>query len=288
MKSIALVLGFFILGTFALGSIASVSTWEAPSAASAHFKKVVLIVFENADYSKVIKQKDFLELSGKGALFTNFTAETHPSQGNYIAMIGGTDHGVQSDKPVNLEASHVGDLLEKVGKDWRVYAEDYPGHCFTGNTSGHYARKHVPFLSFINVTSNPQRCDKIESDAHFDQDLSSGSLPEFSMYIPNLKNDGHDTGVDFAGKWLTKRFGALLSQPAALKDVLFVITYDEGMQSVNNNIFTLFLGAQVQPGVKNDTNLNHISILKMIEDEMGLGNLGALDSRAMPITNIWK
>ncbi|MGZ3745048.1 MAG: alkaline phosphatase family protein [Pseudobdellovibrionaceae bacterium] len=245
-------------------------------------------MFENADYTQAIAQKDFLNLSAKGTLFTNFTAETHPSQGNYLAMIAGTDHGVRNDEAVNFPDSHLGDLLEKAGKDWRVYAEDYPGSCFTGMTSGKYARKHVPFLSFMNVTKNPKRCGKVQSDTHFDQDLKLGSLPEFSMYIPNLNNDGHDTGVEFAGKWLTKRFGSLLSQPSALGEVLFIITFDEGDRSPKNQIFTLLLGSHIQVGLKNTAALNHISILKMIEDEWALGNLGTQDQTAAPVQGIWK
>jgi len=123
----------------------------------------------------------------EGALFTNFKAATHPSQGNYVAMISGSTFGILSDKNIDLNERHIGDLLEESHRDWKIYAEGYPGHCYTEKTSGNYARKHVPFLSFTNVTANPSRCAKIVEGQLFFSDFESGNLKDFSMYIPNLK-----------------------------------------------------------------------------------------------------
>jgi hypothetical protein len=228
------------------------------------------------------------ELTKKGALLTNMFGETHPSQGNYIAMIAGSNLKVRSDKPFDLPDSHLGDLLEKSKKDWRVYAEDYPGDCFTGDSSQDYARKHVPFISFTNVSKDPSRCKKIETADRFNQDFAAGLTPEYSMYVPNLKDDGHNTGVYFAGNWLQSKFGSLLEKPEALGDTLFVITFDESEGTKTNQIYTILLGAEIVPGRSNAQLLNHVSLLKMIEDEFGLGNLGRDDAKASAITGIWR
>ncbi len=254
-----------------------------------HFKKVVWIVFENVNYSKALAQPDFQKIAQNGVLFTNFTAEVHPSQGNYIAMIAGSNFGIANDNNVDLNETHVGDLLEKAGLNWKVYAEDYPGNCFTGKTSGNYARKHVPFMSFTNVTQNSARCLNVEDEKRFDDDMTKGLLPEFSMYIPNIKNDGHDTGVDYAGKWITKKFGSRLSNPSALGDVLFIITFDEsGPLSPNNQIYTVLVGANINAGTKNAQALRHPALLKMIEDEFKIGNLGREDAQAPSLSGVWK
>ena len=259
------------------------------NASSGHFKKVVWIVFENTNYSKALGQPDFSKLAYNGALFTNLTAEVHPSQGNYIAMVAGSKLGVTNDNVVDLKDSHIGDLLEKAGLKWKTYAENYPGNCFTGKSSGNYYRKHVPFMSFANVSQNSARCLNIEDEKNFFDDFKSGSLPEFSMYIPNIKNDGHDTGVDYAGKWLGSSFGSLLSNPAGLGDVLFIITFDEsGLLSPNNQIYTVLLGANIRAGAQNNQALNHPALLKMIEDEFSIGDLGREDHIAPTISGIWK
>lgn len=257
-------------------------------ASAERFKKVVWIIFENTNYQAAMKQADFMKAGQSGALFTNMQAETHPSQGNYIAMVAGSILGVKNDKPVNLSENHVGDLLEKSGLDWRVYAENYPGGCFTGAVSGKYVRKHVPFMSFTNVSRDKTRCLKIQNDANFFNEFSAGTLPEFSMFIPNIDNDGHDTDINFAGRWMTSKFGTLFSAPQTLGDTLFIITFDENEGTPGNQIYTAFVGANVVPGSVNTQALNHPAILKMIEDELHLGDLGRADTAAPEITGIWK
>jgi hypothetical protein len=263
--------------------------FSSAALAQNHFKKVVWIVFENETNDVVLKQPDFAKVAEAGVLLTNIVAETHPSQGNYISMIAGSTLGVSGDQNYDLKQTHIGDLLEKAGMDWRVYAENYPGNCFTGKSSGLYARKHIPFMSFTNISQNPTRCAKIESEARFFEDYKNKTLPEFSMYIPNLKNDGHNTGYDYAGKWLSATFGDLLSKPDALGDTLFIITFDESaLKSSVNSIYTVLIGSNILAGSKNSQNLNHIALLKMIEDEFKLGNLGRSDATALALTGIWK
>ncbi len=254
-----------------------------------HFKKVVWIVFENTNYTKALAQADFKNLTQNGVLFTSLRAEIHPSQGNYIAMIAGSTLGVSNDNVIDLKESHVGDLLEKAGMKWKTYAENYPGNCFRGKSSGDYYRKHVPFMSFANVSQDSARCLNIENESNFFDDFKKGTLPEFSMYIPNIKNDGHDTGVDFAGKWLTKKFGSILSNPSVLGDVLFIVTFDGSEKlSPKNQIFTVLLGTNIKKGSQNDQILSHPALLKLIEDEYGIGNLGREDLSSPVINGIWK
>jgi hypothetical protein len=108
------------------------------------------------------------------------------------------------------------------------------------------------------------------------------------MYVPNIKDDGHDTGTDFAGKWLTATFGDILANPSSLGDTLLILTFDESGASPRNQIYTAVLGANVVPGVKNNQAVNHTALLKMVEDELGTGNLGRDDAKALVISGIWK
>jgi phospholipase C len=253
-----------------------------------NFKKVVIVVFENANYDRVMANNNIKKLNQYGVSFSHMMAETHPSQGNYIAMIAGSLLGVKNDKVIDLNESHLGDLLEKANMKWKVYAEDYPGNCFKEKHSGLYARRHVPFLSFLNVSTNGSRCLNIENEKNFLEDYKNGSLPEFSMYIPNVKNDGHDSNIDFSSNYILSKFGSILTNPSQMKDVLFIITYDESGASPVNQIYTAFFGANIKPATTNDQVVNHYSILRMIEEEFNIGNLGREDSKAMPIVGIWK
>ena len=65
------------------------------------------------------------------------------------------------DKPHDLTAPSLADQLEAAGFSWRVYAENYPGGCFTGPTSldgadgkGDYRRKHNPAISFTAISGD--------------------------------------------------------------------------------------------------------------------------------------
>ncbi|MDO9183947.1 MAG: alkaline phosphatase family protein [Bacteriovorax sp.] len=254
---------------------------------AANFNKVLVIVFENTEYSKAIQQPFFSSLVKEGALFTNFKAAIHPSLGNYIAMIAGTTFNIVNDKPIDLNERHIGDLLEDVKKDWKVYAEDYPGNCFLGKTSGDYARKHVPFMSFVNVQKNPARCAKIVEAKEFFTDFSSSKLKDFSMYIPNLKNDGHDTGIAIGDKWFKKNFDSILHSPNFPKDLLVVVTFDEGT-TPTNQIYTLLFGANIKPGAQSARANNFYTLLRTYEDGLGLGSLNKNDVNAQIIDDVWK
>jgi hypothetical protein len=257
------------------------------SAQAANFNKVLVIVFENTEYMNALKQPFFASLTKEGALLTNFKAAIHPSQGNYVAMIAGSTFNINHDKSIDLAERHIGDLLEEAKRDWKAYAEDYPGNCFLEKRSGDYARKHVPFMSFTNVTKNPARCKKIVEAKEFFKDFEAGKLPDFSMYIPNLKNDGHDTGITIGDKWFKKAFDSVLHSPKLPKDLLIVITFDEGT-TMNNQIYTLLYGANVAPGSKSALPYNFYSLLKTYEENLGLGSLNKNDISAQIIEDVWK
>lgn len=253
------------------------------AANAAKFERVVYVIFENTNYKDAIAVPEFAEYAKRGLLFTNFFGETHPSQPNYIAMISGSTLGVNTNNNVDLTENHLGDLLENKGFDWRVYAEDYPGNCFLGKTYGHYARKHTPFLSFKNVSTNSERCNKVQNLNQFFSDWKNKTLPSFSMIIPNNESNGHDTGVEGAGVWLKSTFERFVTDSETLEKTLFVITFDEGSRLGKNQIYTAILGASIAPGTRNTQKLNHYNLLKMIEDEWQLGDLGRGDKQAQPI-----
>ena len=261
---------------------------KAPAAPAPHFKKVMIVIFENMDYDAPLERPFFTKLANEGALLSNFYAETHPSQPNYIALVSGSTHGVTGDGNVDLDARHLGDLLEAKGKQWKTYAEAYPGGCFTKAQSKTYVRKHVPFMSFRNVQASSQRCGRIVNSADLQTDLKNGTLPDFSLYIPDLNNDGHDTNAKYADGWFAKAFGPLIANRELMKDLLIIATFDESSLFGGNHIYTAFYGAGVRPGAVSNMEYSHYSILRTIEDEFGLDTLGLNDVKASAITDIWR
>jgi phospholipase C len=249
---------------------------------------VVIITLENGNPNNALNQPFLNYISKQGAYLSDFHAVTHPSQPNYIAMTAGSTFGVFHDFNVNLSKRHIGDLLEESNKTWKVYAENYPGNCYLGSSAGLYARKHVPFLSFKNVQSNHQRCQNITNAEQFAADLAADKLPDYSFYVPNLNNDGHNTNLAYADNWLKTAFGPIFSNTEIMKNTLFIITFDEDDFFHGNRIYTAFLGAAVRPGAYSSQEYDLYSLLKTIEEIFELGDLGRKDESADTILDIWR
>ena len=255
----------------------------------APFKKVFIVVLENADADQALRQAFLRELTQKGALLTQFSFEGRPSQPNYLALTSGSIHGVATNGNVDLDVRHLGDLLEAKGLTWKSYAEDYPGSCFLRADHGFYVRKHEPFLSYRNVQSDPARCGRVVNASELQADIDAHRLPDVSLFIPNNQNNGHEPStVKFADGWLRKTFEKRLQSPDFMDGMLFVVTFDESDKVRARPIYTVLLGAGVQAGATSDVPYNHYSLLRTIEEALGLGTLGKEDAKAAPIGGIWK
>ena len=65
----------------------------------------------------------------------------------------------------------------------------------------------------------------LENTFHF---LALLMFRKILLSIPNLKNDGHDTGITFGDRWFKENFNSFLHSPKFPKDLLVVVTFDEG------------------------------------------------------------
>ncbi|KAG0327210.1 hypothetical protein BG000_001043 [Podila horticola] len=252
------------------------------------FDKFFMIVFENMDYRKVAANPYFSSLAKKGNLLTNYHAITHPSQPNYIAMISGSTQGCKDNKDYNFESKNLIDILEPKDISWKAYQENYPGDCYLEDSLDKlYRRKHNPFISFTDITTNPTRCAKIVNADELDTDLANHALPQFSFFTPNMNNDGHDTSVSFAADWLERFIEDKLSNPAFMTNTAILVTFDEDDSSTDsrknvsekNRIHSILLGGAVHsaPGTTDNTAYNHFSILATLEKNWKLDNLSQKD-----------
>jgi hypothetical protein len=278
-----------------------------------HFDRVLIIVLENTDYERAMRDPSLAALAAQGASFTNFHALFHPSYPNYLAMIAGTDYGLHrrgsflGDKQVNFpnDSAHItiADRLIAAGLDFKQYAEELPaGTCpwniaglHVADRRGNYARRHVPFLSFREIQE--KWCDRVipvdsaRSDNFFVQDAKKG-LVAYSFYTPNMNHDGHDTTAQVAGAWVKKFLDE--SFPEKLRQgTLVVVTFDESGGNEDNRVYTVLLGDMVKPANQQDPAVlgkryTHFNILRTIEDNFGLEPMTANDRAAEPISGIWR
>ncbi|KAL9646653.1 hypothetical protein ABK040_010765 [Willaertia magna] len=260
------------------------------------FERILIVNFENQPILKTLQRPYFYELATKvGTLLNSYYAITHPSQPNYLTQIAGDYFGWNSDKDINLNKTNLVDLLEEKKLTWKAYQENYPkeysgsSKCFTpSNYDKLYYRKHNPFISFDNIRLNPNRCQKIVNEIQFEKDISLNNLPNVMYYTPNIDNDAHNTGLDFADQWLKKWLPPKLENVKFMNNTLIVLTFDEDDGNFENHIYTVLIGNMVVKGGVDNTRYNHYSLLKTIEDNFELGNLGRNDVGATSFTCLKK
>lgn len=249
------------------------------STSGKYFDRVFTIIFENHAEAEVIADPNFLKYRNMGKGLLNYFAVAHPSQPNYIALIGGSTRGCTGDSNINISGASLVDLMEAKKVSWKGYMENYPGSCNTAASSGLYYRKHNPFISFDNVRNNATLCAKIvPAEPALDADLAAGTLPQYSFYTPNIQNDAHDTNITFGGKWLDSFLSTRLSKFPPRTAI--IVTWDEDDYTEANQVLTFMIGDMLKAGTTDNTKYDHYSMLATIEDNWALGNLGLNDKTA--------
>jgi len=262
---------------------ASTETTKATASTIPTPSHVVVVMEENHSYADIIgntSQAPYMNsLASQGALMTSSFGVTHPSEPNYMALFGGSTFGLTSDACPVSEGStaNLGSELLAAGDTFKGYSEGLPSTGSTTCSSGSYARKHSPWINFSNVPAS----DSVPFSS-FPTDYST--LPTLSFVIPNLKDDMHDGTINQADTWLQNNLSAYATW-AKQNNSLLVVTWDEDDYSENNQIPTLFVGANVTAGRYSET-VNHYNVLSTLEQLYGLPKAGS-SANAAAITDIW-
>jgi phospholipase C len=238
---------------------------------------------ENQEFADVIGNSSapyINHLAGTAALATASYAVSHPSLPNYLALTGGGTFGIQSDcTDCHVAARNLVDELEAAHVSWKAYMQDMPRPCFTGESSGLYAKKHDPFIYYDDVRMNPQRCAHVVPATQLDRDLGTGALPRFAWITPNLCNDMHDCGIAAGDRYLAGLIPRLIGS-VGHKGAVFV-TWDEGgsnasccSHAAGGRIATIAAGGAALPHARPTVPYDHYSLLRTIEDSWGLPELG--------------
>jgi hypothetical protein len=285
-RVVAMLVAVFAAASFA-GSVSAAPAKSAPS-----FRHVIVVFFENKEFGSIIGSSSaprFNRLAKRYALMTRFHGVTHPSLPNYIAFVSGSTQGIDSNcTRCSVDARSLADTIEESGRTWKTYAEGLPSPGFTGATSGRYAKKHNPFLYFDPVLASQERRERVVPYDRFKSDLAGGSLPDFSLVIPDMCNSMHDCSVRTGDQWLSRFIDPLL-KGSLLKDSVVFVTFDEGKSDVRGggHIATLAVGPTVRRGSRYTAVNDLYGLLRTIEDAWRLPRLGK-SAQAKPITGIWK
>ncbi|MEM7156332.1 MAG: alkaline phosphatase family protein [Myxococcota bacterium] len=287
------------------------------------FDRILVIMFENQYREYVMANPYMRGLARQGIDMANFHGVMHPSQTNYIASVSGELCNVtDDDSPGLLPQRTIVDLIEEAPGDlqWKAYMDGYrPAKTpwtpeLVPQDDFPYVIKHNPFSSYGNIVRNELRWKRIVDQTQFFRDVLNGELPHYAWFTPDMWNDGHYTDgtqsepaerapalVDQLARWLEEFFGALdFPGPDSRlpKGTLVVVTFDESdflkkfdagkkyTYDGPNQVYTVLLGDMIEPGVQ-DGAYNHYNLLRTIELNFGLGDLGKNDAGATPLRFLW-
>ena len=236
-----------------------------------------------------------------------YYAITHPSLGNYTALVSGQLPSPleQRNCPLYNNCIRPGptlaDQLTAKGLTWRGYFESMPVPCArpTGFWDGYqhgYATRHNPFVYFQEIVRDEAYCQThvVPYEKHFAADLKAGP-PNFAFIVPNTCNDGHDTGckvgktaLEVLDGWLEDNVPPILKFVYENPGSALVITFDEAESSDGAGCceqksardgghvdFVLIApGLERAPGHRSRVPANHYSLLRTLEEAFGLPPLG--------------
>jgi len=274
-----------------------------PAADVPGYQHVFLFYFENQDYDQVIgntKQAPYLNsLRGQGATLTNFYAEEHPSDANYLALAGGSAFGVpltdpEEENPLyTIDAPNIGDLVDDSGESWKAYTQSANGPC-DDTVHGYYWNDDQPMLYFQDVRDRPGYCaSHVVPLEELQRDLANpATTPNLAWVAPDDCADMEGCGIAAGDEFLKTELTAIMNSPAwRTQRSLAIITFDEDAQDYQHpaqRVPTIVVAsAGVKAGYQDATRYTHYSLLRTIEAALGLGTLTANDRYAQPLNNIF-
>lgn len=175
---------------------ALLSSGAAVAAPVPRYDHILVIIGENETYGPMMSDPatpNLQRLAKTYGVASNFFAEVHPSEGNYVAMVGGSNFGIHDDDAYycrpgsrqrwceksgaadypdhTVHGRSLVDQLEEKGLTWKGYFQDIPAPGSdavrdpdpegpdTGRPAGLYAVKHNGFMNFARVQADPARAE---------------------------------------------------------------------------------------------------------------------------------
>jgi hypothetical protein len=219
---------FAVLGAL-LAALTSVHARAEPAdRAVPRYGHVFVIVEENKSYDQILNPAFAPNIAALAAAYgnaTRFFGEVHPSEANYVALLGGDTFGIHDDDGFSchagvvdpfcggsaapgyvdhtIQAPHLGAQMEAAHLTWKGYYESIPAPgslVFTASDPAFdngsrktalYASKHSGFLNFASVQADPRRAEKIVGFDQLNADLAANRLPNFALIVPNQCNEMH-------------------------------------------------------------------------------------------------
>ena len=307
-----------IVGTAVLLTISAPPASAGPSPAGAaqrarpeaRYDHVFVVVEENHGFADVIGNPaapNLNRLADQYGLATDYSGVGHPSEPNYVALLGGSTFGVTNDNPYYLNRVNKPSLISQLDRahlSWKAYLQGLPhpgyqGICYPAYCNGTpdkdplYVSKHNPVTNFTTSWNRRDWSRQVPA-TQLTTDLRTGNVPAFSLLVPDECHDQHgdppycvDSGtpgdpqdqhlVAAGDRYLGQSVAAITHAPMwSHGNNAVVIIADEGDSSTalgGGKVATVVVTSHGPRHAKDPTAYNHYSLLKTIQRNFGLGCL---------------
>jgi hypothetical protein len=232
------------------------------SAPPRHWTHVVWILMENRGLDQIDGSPDAPYLNSLGrqcGLATDYSAISHPSLPNYIALTSGSTQGITDDTGHPLSMPSLFGLL---GTDWRSLEENMPANC-DRSSGGEYALKHNPAPYYRPIGSE---CSAQDVPLTNPPDMSA----EFTLVTPDLCHDMHDCSTQAGDAWLSGEVPLMLNSPEYRAGTTAVfITWDEN-DAGGTLVPCYVIAPSVSPATRSAIPFSHYSLLRTTEEMLDL------------------
>jgi hypothetical protein len=269
----------------------------ARAASVSPYDHIFVIMEENHEYSQIIGNSNAPNLNTYAqtyGLATNYDSVTHPSEPNYVALMGGSYFGIQDDNSWKTHKLNHPDLtsqLEAAGLTWKGYFQTMPKPGFTGTcapsaTFCYYASKHNGAINYDVVNGSKTELARETPITQLTTDLA-GTPPNFAVIVPDQCHDMHGgvgtcatssdaqlvaAGDAYAAGLVSEITGASFWNQGANA---IVIVWDEGTTNIGGggHVVAIVITSKGPRALKDNGAYDHYGLLGTIQAAFGVGCL---------------
>lgn len=306
--------------SFTIGAdLAAPGDPTVPESTVGDLDHVFMVYMENKGFDDIVGSPNAPYLNSLIDTYgfaSNYYALSHPSAPNYYPILGGSDFGTNFNCLANcFDARNLTENLADAGKTWASYQANGGGY-----------NSFSPFLTFAGIYNDPDVVDAhlrpLDDMASGLADPSSA--PNFVWFFPDEETNmegplsspldlirwavslltTHQYNIKAGDKWLQETIPVILDSPTWLdptqKSAIF-LSFDEdsnntslGAGNEGNHVVTVVIPSPgaITAGMRSgsfasDTYYNHYSLLRTIEESLGVLPLTNNDKYAQPMNDFW-
>jgi hypothetical protein len=288
---------------------------------------VFMVYLENKGFSNIVGSPNAPYLNSlidAYGLASNYYGLTHPSDPNYYPILGGSDFGVNYNCLANcFDQPNLADNIDAVGKTWAGYMEGGGGYSAPTDRLPFLAFSDIyndparVATHLFNLTQLGQDLTSPDFTPDFvwfaadDATNMEGDLEGFGLVLWALSQltpkwlGGQQFDVRAGDLWLQRTVPVILNSAVwtdpTQKSAIF-LTFDEdnnnvslGIGNQGNHVVMVVIPSPgaVAAGMREgaivvDDRYDHYSLLRTIEESLGLPPLTNNDKYAQPMNEFWR